>query len=278
MFTALLRSQPDVRARLFKLVETSARPLLIAQEHDVSMGGPFERRQPYRYLLEKGADVSIVIVADDGHDGMWRDPIGELAAEYFDDPQDIAASVGGYLLFREGLDPTYLKRDLWDPLSDVRMLIARMRLKIEPPPEPPKEKEKPRFRRASDGRSEDEIDTDPGHSRGRPAEDTTKDEPRARRPRPTTGARPQAAPPPEPPPPPPEPPRPDPFAVLGIAKTANEEEVRKAFLGLVVQYHPDKVAHLAPEFRELAENKTRELTAAYEAAQRIVRGEPPVGS
>jgi len=262
VFTALLRSQPDVKAQLFKLVSARARPLLVAQEHDVSTGGPFERRQPYRYLLEQNAELSIIIVADDGLEGLWRDPLGELAAEHFDDPQDIAAAVGGYMLFREGLDPTYLRRDLWDPLSDVRALITRMRLKIEPPPEPAVEKEKPRFRRATDGRSEDEIETDPGQT------------PRSR-PRPTTGARPKAAPPE---PPPPELPKPDPFVVLGVAKTATEDEVRKAFLGLVVQYHPDKVAHLAPEFRELAENKTRELTAAYEAAQRIVRGEPPVGT
>jgi curved DNA-binding protein CbpA len=29
-------------------------------------------------------------------------------------------------------------------------------------------------------------------------------------------------------------------------------------------YHPDKVAFLAPEFRELAERKMKEINAAYQ--------------
>jgi hypothetical protein len=269
VLTALLRSQPDVRDRLFQCVAQSPRPLVVAQEHDLDFGGPFERRQPYRYLLEHGAQLSIVLVADDGHEGLWRDPMGDLCEQHFDDPGDIAAAAGGYLLFREGLDPTYVKRDLWDPLNDVRTLIARLRLPIAPP-EKPQAEPSPRHRRATDGRSEDEIETDPGQaSRARPPADGG---PR-RRPRPAADAR--AETPPPPPPEPAAPPEPDAFAVLGVPPTADEDAVKKAFRALVVQYHPDKVAHLAPEFRALAEEKTRALTAAYEAAQRILRGEKP---
>jgi hypothetical protein len=69
----------------------------------------------------------------------------------------------------------------------------------------------------------------------------------------------------QPPPPaaPPAPPTADPWFVLGIHKGAAFDEVKKAYRALVTQYHPDKVAHLAPEFKRLAEDRTRELNIAY---------------
>jgi len=33
---------------------------------------------------------------------------------------------------------------------------------------------------------------------------------------------------------------------------------------LVAKYHPDKVNHLAREFQDLAENKTKEINEAYQ--------------
>ncbi|MFP2912182.1 J domain-containing protein, partial [Pyxidicoccus sp. 3LFB2] len=42
---------------------------------------------------------------------------------------------------------------------------------------------------------------------------------------------------------------------------------------LIAQYHPDKVAHLAPEFHELAERRTREILDAWEAIERAWSGE-----
>ena len=59
----------------------------------------------------------------------------------------------------------------------------------------------------------------------------------------------RAAPPPSPPPPP-EPKKPDPFAVLGVSPTCTEDELKKAYRAMVILYHPDKVAHLAVEFRD----------------------------
>ena len=41
--------------------------------------------------------------------------------------------------------------------------------------------------------------------------------------------------------------------------------VKSAYRRLIAQYHPDKVATLAPEFRALAEEKSKELNAAYDA-------------
>ena len=45
-------------------------------------------------------------------------------------------------------------------------------------------------------------------------------------------------------------------------------EAKKAYRALLVQYHPDKVAHLANEFKALAETRTRAIVEAWEAVQR----------
>jgi hypothetical protein len=234
VFTVLLRSQPDVQLRLFERVDSSPRPLLVAQERELAQGGSFERRLPYRYLLEHRAALDFVLVADDGNLGLWRDPVGELAAREFSGHEDIAAATSGFLIYREGLDPTYLKRDLWDPQNDVRAIIERLRLDIPVPPRPQPQAERPRFRRIPLA-DDDAEDTDPLQ---------------------------------------PVPTEPDPFEVLGLPRSASEEQVKQAFRALVVQYHPDKVAHLAPEFQELADEKTRLLTAAYQAIRRLLDGEP----
>ncbi len=77
--------------------------------------------------------------------------------------------------------------------------------------------------------------------------------------------------PPPAPPPPPEPPPLDPFAILGVAPGVGFDEVKKAYRALILQYHPDKVAHLGKEFRELAEKKTLDLNAAYQMLEKTLR-------
>jgi DnaJ-domain-containing protein 1 len=42
------------------------------------------------------------------------------------------------------------------------------------------------------------------------------------------------------------------------------DDASAAHRKLAAQNHPDKVANMAPEFRELAEQKMRELNAAYD--------------
>ncbi len=72
-------------------------------------------------------------------------------------------------------------------------------------------------------------------------------------------------------PPPPPPPRTSPYAVLGVAPGASLDEIRRAYRRAVQQYHPDQLAHLAPELRELAERRTKEINAAYNLLKASVR-------
>jgi len=51
--------------------------------------------------------------------------------------------------------------------------------------------------------------------------------------------------------------------MLGVGPTATKEELRRAYLRCVSQYHPDKVATLGPDLQQLAEEKTKQIDEAY---------------
>ena len=55
------------------------------------------------------------------------------------------------------------------------------------------------------------------------------------------------------------------YEVLEISVSASSEEIKVAFRKMASLYHPDKVAHLAPEFREMADKKMKEINTAYGA-------------
>ena len=55
-----------------------------------------------------------------------------------------------------------------------------------------------------------------------------------------------------------------PYRILEIDKTANEEEVKKAFRKMANKYHPDKVSHLGKEMQDLAEEKFKAVNDAYQ--------------
>ena len=58
--------------------------------------------------------------------------------------------------------------------------------------------------------------------------------------------------------------RPDPWKVLGVATNATTEEIKAAFREQMKLYHPDKVASLGIEIKNVAEQKSKEITAAYD--------------
>jgi preprotein translocase subunit Sec63 len=53
------------------------------------------------------------------------------------------------------------------------------------------------------------------------------------------------------------------FKVLGVEPGASREEINAAYKKQARMYHPDRVATLAPEVREVAEIRMKEINAAY---------------
>ncbi|HEX6833521.1 MAG TPA: co-chaperone DjlA [Rudaea sp.] len=56
----------------------------------------------------------------------------------------------------------------------------------------------------------------------------------------------------------------DPYAVLGLARDANEREIKRAYRKLMSQHHPDKLGDVPEELKRRAEERAREINAAYE--------------
>ena len=59
-----------------------------------------------------------------------------------------------------------------------------------------------------------------------------------------------------------------PYEVLGVRRGASKDEIVSRYRELVRQYHPDTVTNMAPEFREVAERRMKEINAAYDALKR----------
>ena len=55
----------------------------------------------------------------------------------------------------------------------------------------------------------------------------------------------------------------DPYKVLGVARDASDEDVKKAYLALARKYHPDK--YTDTDLADLAAEKMKEVNAAYDA-------------
>ncbi len=54
------------------------------------------------------------------------------------------------------------------------------------------------------------------------------------------------------------------YEVLGLTSAADFATIKKSYRKLSMKYHPDKVSHLGEEFRNIAEEKMKEINVAYD--------------
>ena len=60
------------------------------------------------------------------------------------------------------------------------------------------------------------------------------------------------------------PPQKDPYAVLGLEPSASAGEIKRAYRKLMSRHHPDKLGDVPDELKRRAEERAREINAAYE--------------
>jgi len=53
------------------------------------------------------------------------------------------------------------------------------------------------------------------------------------------------------------------YSILGIKSSATNEEIKSAYKQKMKEYHPDRVADLGIELKQLAEQKTQQINNAY---------------
>lgn len=52
-------------------------------------------------------------------------------------------------------------------------------------------------------------------------------------------------------------------AILGLPSNKTSDNIKNRYRELVMQYHPDRVAHLGPKLKEVAEQQMKEINEAY---------------
>ena len=54
------------------------------------------------------------------------------------------------------------------------------------------------------------------------------------------------------------------YKILGLDSSSTDNEVKKTYRKMAAKYHPDKVAHLGEDLKNLAEEKFKSLNDAYQ--------------
>lgn len=60
---------------------------------------------------------------------------------------------------------------------------------------------------------------------------------------------------------------PDPYAVLGVTRDADERTIKRAYRKLIGEYHPDRLGNMPEDLRRRAEQRASEINAAWERIQ-----------
>ena len=53
------------------------------------------------------------------------------------------------------------------------------------------------------------------------------------------------------------------YSVLGISSSSSNLEIKKAYRKMANKFHPDKIAHLGEDFKDIAQEKFKSVTEAY---------------
>ena len=64
---------------------------------------------------------------------------------------------------------------------------------------------------------------------------------------------------------------PDPYAVLGIDRNADERAIKRAYRKLISEHHPDRLGDLPDDMRKRAESRASEINAAYDRIKEDAR-------
>ena len=231
MIDVLYFADREVKQKLFARVTQARKLLMVTTVPPHRAPAAKAHKEPFGSLELNFGDVldQVLVVDEGGSEGMWRDPVTDLAdALYPSDSRAAYAAAGGYFFVEGGIARAVVKR-YGRPEEDAWFLqeaLAKLSRKV-PSPDPASR---------------------PGRGKkGRAAEEAKGS---------ATPLRPLGK---------------DPYAVLGILSGVTLAEAKKAWRALIIQYHPDKVAHLAPEFRSLAEARTREIMDAWAQLQEELR-------
>ncbi len=232
MIDVLYFADREVKQKLFARVTQARKLLMVTTVAPHRAAAAKAHKEPFGSLERNFGDAfdQVLVVDEGGSEGMWRDPVTDLAdALYPSDSRTAYLAAGGYFFVDGGIARAVVKRygtpeeDAWflqEALSKLSRSVSS--------PDPSK-----RPGRGKKGRPAMED----GASKAGPLRSLGK----------------------------------DPYAVLGIESGSTLAEAKKAWRALIIQYHPDKVAHLAPEFRSLAETRTREIMDAWSALQDELR-------